>query len=150
MTTLKGIKYITVGIFAELILLLARPGVSSAQSLSLEEITRQAIESGIEQSLLEELKQRAQINATHQKTVITITQSATEMDKNNLPYEMIFNKSFEGLTKGVPSGVMENAILNIRKNTEKAAVIVDPWLQKQNDLTNNPAATSSFRNDLDA
>lgn len=145
---MKAFKYITFALFAGFISLLACPGTSNAQSASMEEITRQAHEAGIDRTLVAELYTRTQKHSTSEQTVITIVRSATEMAENDLPYELIFDKAFEGLTKSVSSQLIETAVIDIRQTTKHAAEIADPWIQKQSYLPSEPTARQSFRKGL--
>ena len=145
---MKSFRYISLVFVAGLLILLVLPSAVNAQVAGTEELAEQAREAGIEQTLLDELSNRAAKHGAGEESVAAIIHSATELANNNLPYDMIFNKAFEGLTKGVPAGRIEAAILNMKQRIGEAAGVVDPWLQNDPDLPFNPNENPSFRNGL--
>lgn len=128
-------------------ILFVLPETVTGQQSEREQITGRAIEAGIEQQLMDRLFERSEKHDS-EEIVLSILHSATSMAENNLPYELIFNKAFEGLTKGVPSGLIENTITGIEQSTRQAAEVVDPWLQEEHNLPFDPRDEQSFRDGL--
>lgn len=145
---MKSFRYIALVFVAGLLILLVLPAAINAQNVEKEQLAKMAREAGIEQTLLDELSSRAEKHGASDESVATIIRSATEMAQNNLPYDVIFNKAFEGLTKGVPANRVEAAILNMKQRIGEAAEVVDPWLQNDPDLPFKPQENPSFRNGL--
>ena len=94
-----------------------------------DDLVRKAERAGIEKYLLNELRDRTGGDRPAGRLLVTVLRSATEMANNNLPYERIIGKAFEGISKGVSSDKVALAVVELHKSTETAADIVDRWAQ---------------------
>jgi len=104
------------------------PFIAIAQEGSLSELIEQARAVGIEQEKLNDLQTRAQTNGISNADLMAIIKPAVSMAEQNLPYGMIFDKAFEGISKRVASVQMQPVLNSIAESSAEAAQIVDPWM----------------------
>lgn len=88
----------------------------------------QANASGIDQDRIAEMQNRVESRGLSEEEFMSILRPAIEMAGDNLPYEMIFEKVFEGLSKGVSVQRMSPVLSSIRENASRSAELVDPWM----------------------
>ncbi len=124
-TTIKSLVKV-----AALLMIFAMPLVAQAQAQSLPDLIDQARAAGIEQSQITELQNRAETRGISETDLINIIRPAVAMAEQNLPYEMIFEKAFEGLSKRVPAQQMQPVLNSIAESSAEAAGFVDPWVKR--------------------
>jgi len=112
-----------------LLLLLLIPVNVYAQD-TVGDLMDRAIAFGIDQERIVEIQQRAEARGLSEQEFMNILQPAIEMAGENLPYEMIFEKVFEGLSKGVPAQRMTPVLSSIRENASRSAQLVDRWMER--------------------
>jgi len=123
-------RYISKGaMILGLALILLFPVEILAQE-TLSELLDQATASGIDQDRITEVQNRLESRGLSEEEFMTILRPAIEMADDKLPYEMIFEKVFEGLSKGVPVQRMTPVLSLIRENSLKSAQLVDQWMAK--------------------
>lgn len=116
-------------VIAGIIFILCLPAMIFAQD-SLSDLIGEARSVGIEQSKINALQERASQRGISDAELIAIIRPAVSMAEQNLPSDMIFDKAFEGLSKGVPFQRIEPMLGMIAENSLRAAGIVDPWIER--------------------
>lgn len=119
-----GLMLFVFGVF------LGLPVYSSAQNSSLEDLIENARLAGIEESNIFNLQVRAEARGISDEELMLILRPAVSMAEKNLPYEMIFEKAFEGISKNVPFERMKPVFSSIMENSERAAGYVDEWVAR--------------------
>jgi len=114
---------------AMLALLLTIPVNIFAQE-TVDGLLDRAIASGVDQTRITEVRQRVQERGMSDQEFMSIIQPAIDMAEENLPYEMIFEKVLEGLSKGVSTQRMAPVLSAIHENASKSAQLVDRWMQR--------------------
>ncbi len=123
-------KHTTVlALWLSLLLMAGFPAVATAQQ-SLTELIEQARAAGIEQSHVTALQNRAEARGISDDELMNIIRPAIEMAEQNLPYEMVFEKAFEGISKGVPMQRMQPVLTSVRENAGRSAEFVDRWVER--------------------
>lgn len=112
-----------------LVLFLLFPGKIFSQE-TLSDLLEQANAYGIEQDRIAEVQSRVESRGLSEEEFISILRPAVEMAGENLPYEMIFEKVFEGMSKGVPVQRMSPVLSSIRENASKSAQLIDRWMER--------------------
>lgn len=107
-----------------------------------------AKQAGIETSLLDKLTVRAKQNGLEEQVVVDIIRSATTLAQKDLPYKQLFNKSYEGIAKGIEPGRIETKIVSIQENTIRAADLVDSWLEDDRKLPVQATTQEAIRSGL--
>lgn len=97
---------------------------------TLTELLEQANVSGIEPDRITEVQNRVEARGLSEDEFMAVLRPAVEMAGDNLPYEMIFEKVLEGLSKGVPVQRMTPVLSSIRDNASRSAQLVDRWMEK--------------------
>ncbi|HET8864207.1 MAG TPA: hypothetical protein VFM80_00830 [Gracilimonas sp.] len=133
--------------------LLIFPASISAQQTSLSILTQKASELGIDESHITRLQERAKANGISGDQLAEILEPAVTLAEGDLPFDMILEKTSEGLAKKVPSHVLLNVLQGLQEATQQSVNIVDPWMQKsgvQNMLerTESEESVQQFRNNL--
>lgn len=113
-----------------LIILLSVGNLRPGQAQQMPELIERAHTAGIEQSQIESLVNRAEQRGINAEELTGMLIQAVAMAEQNLPYEMIFQKAFEGMAKGVPAQRMQPVLDEIVLNTGRAAEFVDVWVEK--------------------
>lgn len=93
-------------------------------------IMNRALESGIDSDRLEQLSERAGERGISPEDLSRILEPAIAMAGENLPYELIFEKAFEGISKGVPASRMQPVLASIASSSSQAAGFTDSWVQR--------------------
>jgi hypothetical protein len=106
------------------------PFTEPAAAQTLPEVKEQARAAGIDQSLIAELEERAGARGISEDALAGIVGQAVAMAGQNLPYEMIFDKAFEGISKGVPAGRLQPVLTSIAESSAQSAEIVDRWIDR--------------------
>lgn len=141
------------GKLALLSMILLFPFTLFAQQDSFSILNQKAGEFGIDASYISNLQERATKNGISNDELSQILEPAVTLANENLPFDMILQKTSEGIAKGVPINVLSNVLEGLQVSTQNAAPIVDIWMQKpgvQNITTDSPGAgsTLAFRNDV--
>ena len=97
---------------------------------TLEGLLDRATASGIDQARIAEIQQRVEARGMSEEEFMSIIQPAIDMAGDNLPYEMIFEKVFEGLSKGISVQRMTPVLSSIRENASRSAQLVDRWMDR--------------------
>lgn len=139
--------------FTLLSLLLMLPASISAQQTSLSILTQKAAELGIDESYITRLQERAQVNGISEDQLAEILEPAVTLAESNLPFDMILEKTSEGLAKRVPNHVLVNVLRGLQEATQQSVQIVDPWMQEQAvqnmlERTGSQESAQQFRNDM--
>lgn len=147
----KNILLKTVLMMAVLLMLV--PVTEPAEAQTLTEVKEQARAAGIDQSLIAELEERAGARGISEDALAGIVGQAVAMAGQNLPYEMIFDKAFEGISKGVPAGRMQPVLSSIAQSSAQSAEIVDRWIDNPGigrmlDRTGERMDRQTFRNEM--
>ena len=90
----------------------------------------QALESGMDAVKLEHLWDRAAKRGMSSQEFSQILEPAITMAGENLPYELIFEKAFEGLSKGIPVSRMQPVLSSIAASSSQAAGFTDSWVER--------------------
>lgn len=135
------------------VLLMWVPVTETAAAQTLPEVKEQARAEGIDQSLIAELEERAGARGISEDALAGIVGQAVAMAGQNLPYEMIFDKAFEGISKGVPAGRMQPVLSSIAQSSAQSAEIVDRWIDRPGvgrmlDRTGERMNRQTFRNEM--
>jgi hypothetical protein len=117
-----------VSLTAILVLISSVMGV--AQMRTQAELIAYAKSQGIEESRLISLQARIEERGMSEEALRAILTPAIEMAQNNLPYEMIFEKAFEGFSKGIPHQRILPVLESIKENAFKSSQIVDQWVAR--------------------
>jgi hypothetical protein len=115
--------------FLTVLFVIALPFAFNVQAQSLSDLIEQARAAGIEQSRIADLQNRAEARGISEADLLEIIRPAVAMAEQNLPYEMIFEKAFEGISKRVPVQRMRPVLNSIAESSAEAAVIIDPWVE---------------------
>lgn len=115
-------------LFALLLLLIIAPISTKAQMHS--DAAERALGAGIDPIRLERLGDRAIQRGMSSEELSRILEPAITMAGENLPYEMIFEKAFEGMSKGVPASRMQPVLASIASSSLQAAGFTDSWVQR--------------------
>lgn len=128
-------------------------GAAFAQANDLDAVLKKAQESGIDESALQELQQRAGSRGATDEQIAAMIQPAIDMAGQNLPAELALEKAMEGLSKGVPVPKIAPVLQQLNLSAAEAASIVDPWLERPDvkemvAKTPNGISNEEFRNEL--
>jgi len=123
------------------------------QETNIKALMKQARESGLEQSALVELQNRAKQRGADNQQLSTIIKTAISMSKENLPAEVAVQKSLEGFSKGIPADRIVAVVKRMHQNLGQAVKIIDPWMQKPTvqemlNRTTKEMPQKKFRNEL--
>lgn len=134
-------------------LLLTLTVAAFAQTNDLEAVLQKAQESGIDESALTELQQRANSRGATDEQIAALIQPAIDMAGQNLPPELALEKAMEGLSKGVPASKIAPVLQRLNQSAAEAVAIVDPWLERPDvkemvAKTPNGISNEEFRNEL--
>ncbi|MEX0843637.1 MAG: hypothetical protein WD022_00070 [Balneolaceae bacterium] len=134
-------------------LILLLPAFVSAQETAFSILTQKAANLGIDESHITRLQERAQANGINEEQLAEILAPAVALAEDNLPFDMVLEKTSEGLAKRVPDHVLLNVLRGLQEATQRSVDIVDPWLQApgvQNMLerTNSGESAQQFRNNM--
>ena len=122
-------KYLnSAGIWLALVIWLFSPGSIFAQVP--QDIMNRAQDAGISPELLEQLGERAGDRGISPQELSGILEPAIAMASDNLPYEMIFEKAFEGLSKGVPASRIQPVLTSIASSSSETASFTDGWVER--------------------
>ncbi|MCC5914282.1 MAG: hypothetical protein JJU46_07900 [Balneolaceae bacterium] len=106
-------------------------GVSTmAQAQTIDELANRAQSAGIEESRIADLFNRAETRGISEDDLAGFLQPAIQMAEENLPYEMIFEKVFEGISKRVPANRIQPVLLSINSSASEASGFVDGWVDR--------------------
>lgn len=135
------------------LLISATPFLATAQQESLSDLIDRARTAGIEQSQINILQRNADRNGISQADLMMIIRPAVSMAENNLPWDMIFTKASEGISKGMSAQQIEPVLGSIAENSEKAAHFVDPWMKNAEvgrmlDRPGKGMDRNTFRNEM--
>ena len=131
----------------------ANPMITLAQETTLSDLIEQARAAGIEQEKLHDLQNRAQANGISNADLMAIISPAVSMAEQNLPYGLIFDKAFEGLSKRVSSQQLQPILSSIAESSAVAAQLVDPWMNRPGVVrilagSENRLDREAFRNEM--
>lgn len=150
MNTYKKILFL---LFTAGLLVVTFTGTTLAQENDLRAVLQKAQESGMDESALTELQQRASSLGATDKQIAALIQPAIDMAGQNLPAELALEKAMEGLSKGVPASKITPVLQRLNQTAAEAATIVDPWLERPDvkemiAKTPNGISNEKFRNEL--
>ena len=133
-----------------LLLVIVFPSGSNAQVNS--DSAERALGAGIDSDRLERLGERAVERGLSSEDLSRILEPAIAMAGENLPYELIFEKAFEGLSKGVPASRMQPVLASIASSSSQAAGFTDSWVQRagvqQMLVRDGKMSQQQFRNEM--
>ncbi|MCH2449565.1 MAG: hypothetical protein MK198_05405 [Gracilimonas sp.] len=151
MNTLKNISKKMVRL-ALVSIIMSLPFSLFAQQNSLSVLTQKATELGLDASYISKLQERAEANGISNDQLSEILKPAVALAEENLPFDMILQKTSEGMAKGVPIDVLLNVLEGLKVSTQNAAPIVNNWIQKpgvQNMANRSgPESAQEFRNNM--
>ncbi|MEX2477576.1 MAG: hypothetical protein WD357_04005 [Gracilimonas sp.] len=129
------------------------PAFASAQQSELSMLMQKADQLGIDKSYITRLQERAQENGISEQQLADILTPAVALAENDLPFDMILEKTSEGFAKRVPEQALINVLRGLQEATQKAVPLIDPWMKRasvQEMISRNQASDSEqgFRNDL--
>ena len=129
------------------------PFIAMAQEGTLSDLIEQSIAVGIEQEKLHDLQSRAQSHGIADADLMAIISPAVSMAEQNLPYGMIFDKAFEGISKRVTSQQLQPILNSIAESSIEAAQLVDPWMNRPEvdrmlTRSGNRLDRDAYRNDM--
>ncbi|MFP8488401.1 hypothetical protein ACKGJO_04815 [Gracilimonas sp. Q87] len=151
---MKILKYISkkMAKLALFSLILSFPLSLFAQENSISILHQKSADLGIDASHISKLQERAHENGINNDQLAQILEPAVTLAQDNLPFDMILQKTSEGLAKGVPVNVLSNVLKGLQTSTQNAAPIIDRWMQKPavKNLAGESGSESAqtFRNDL--
>ncbi|TVR29485.1 MAG: hypothetical protein EA390_09690 [Balneolaceae bacterium] len=155
MKTMKSPKQHIISLKGLLLILFisVNPFIAIAQEGSLFDLMEHARTVGIEQEKLHNLQTRAQRNGISNADLMAIIKPAIIMAEQNLPYAVIFDKAFEGISKRIASVQMQSVLNSIAENSAEAAQLVDPWIDRPEigrllARSGNGMDHDAFRNDM--
>lgn len=104
-------------------------GQVNGQESSASDVTQKAAQAGIEASTVTELQARAQAQGLSDDQFEALMNPAIALADDNMPYELILDKAFEGLAKKIPAQVLANVLDRLQNTTRQSAEIVVPWIE---------------------
>lgn len=123
-----------------------------AQQNSLSILNQKATELGLDASYISKLQERAEANGISNDQLSQILEPAVALAEENLPFDMILQKTSEGIAKGVNISMLSNVLEGLQISTQNAAPIINNWMQKpgvQNMANGSgPEAAQTFRNNM--
>lgn len=123
-----------------------------AQQNSFSILNQKATELGLDASYISKLQERAQANGISNDQLSQILEPAVALAEEDLPFDMILQKTSEGIAKGVPISMLSNVLEGLQVSTQNAVPIVNNWLQKpgvQNMANESgPESAQTFRNNM--
>ncbi|HMB98297.1 MAG TPA: hypothetical protein VKM36_07430 [Balneolaceae bacterium] len=127
----KKHKKLILSFLATLCLVTAAFTDASSQERGLTDLISQARSAGIEQADISRLQNRAAERGISDEQLVRILRPAVEMAEQNLPADIVFQKAFEGIAKGIPAGRMIPVLEGLRGHSVQAASVIDPWMQRE-------------------
>jgi len=124
---------IHIKVFALLVFVCAYLGIPDtalAQTEALDKLVERANKTGIEQSVIEDLKARKEARGLSNEQFANMIEPAVQLAENDLPANHVLQKALEGLSKGVPDARIVPYINRMANATRQAAGVVDPWMAK--------------------
>ncbi len=104
------------------------PVLAFAQSL--DELVRRGVEAGADVDLLTELRARADGAGLDAAATVRLLAPGVELAERDLPSRAVLQKGLEGVSKGVPADRIAAVQARLRGAMERAAGLVDPWLER--------------------
>ncbi len=135
------------------ILISATPFLAHSQQQSISDLIDRATTAGIAPPQIEHLQNHAELRGISQNDLINIIGPAVTMAENNLPWDMVFKKAFEGMSKGINAQQMIPVLESIAEHSGRSADIVDPWMNRPEvgrmlDRTVAGMDRNNFRNEM--
>lgn len=106
------------------------PVERDSAEVMLKETLQRAEKAGLSTTDLKSLVQRSRQKGLTTKEISGLIRPAAELAEQNLPGEMIIQKAFEGLAKGIPTARIQPVLLNLKSRIQQAKQVVDPWMEK--------------------
>ncbi|HKK46810.1 MAG TPA: hypothetical protein VJ964_14885 [Balneolaceae bacterium] len=124
-----------------------------AQKTQVGALIKQAKKAGIEQQALTDLQNRAKERGVSDQQLQAIIKTAISMSEENLPSNVVIQKSLEGFSKGIPANRIISVVRQEHQSMKQAAGIIDPWIQKSSvqqmlKHSNSQMSKQIFRNEL--
>lgn len=127
----KKYKKFILSFMVALCLVVAAFTDASSQERGLTDLISQARSAGIEQADISRLQKRAAERGISDEQLVRILQPAVEMAEQNLPADIVFQKAFEGIAKGIPASRMIPVLDGLKGHSAQAASVIDPWMQRE-------------------
>lgn len=133
-------------------LIISLPFSLFAQQNSFSVLNQKAAELGLDVSYISKLQERAEANGISNDQLSQILEPAVALAEEDLPFDMILQKTSEGIAKGVPISMLSNVLEGLQVSTQNAAPMIDSWMQMpgvQNMANGSgPEAAQAFRNNM--
>jgi hypothetical protein len=103
------------------------PLTMQAQQQGGDRTIQNAVAAGIDEARAGELYNRAMARGITEEQFSELLQPAITMAGENLPYELILEKAFEGISKGVAHSQMMPILNSLSENAAVASGFIDAW-----------------------
>ena len=126
-------KYIALGTAALAVLLLSlavSPAIAQDSGPSLKNAIEMAQKNGIPQQDIDNLVQRAQKRNIPANQIADMLQPAAKLASQGLPYDLVMQKSLEGMAKGVQPSVITKVENELQSNTLTASEMINEWIKQ--------------------
>jgi|GEM_PF-5605388 len=148
----KIVPFIT-GLPMFVLLLVISPSMAQDSVQSLHGTIKSARTQGIQNEEIDKLIQRAREKEVSDQDIAGILQPAVETATEHFPYNLVINKSLEGIAKDVQPNVIIKTENKLQNNVRIAAKMTDEWIKNPTiqDLIGRNGQTGSdntFRNQV--
>lgn len=101
------------------------------QPASLDELVERGEQAGIPRDRMDQIIARGEDRQIAPEEISGLLELAVDLAEDNLPYDMILQKSMEGLAKRVPGAQIQQVATNLKEGIGRSAEMVDPWLEQE-------------------
>ena len=126
-------RHITLGtaVLAVLFLSIAvLPAIAQDNGPSLKNAIEMAQKNGIPQPDIDNLVQRARKKNIPDSQIADMLQPAAKLASQGLPYDLVMQKSLEGMAKGVQPSIITKVENELQSNTLTASEMTDEWIKR--------------------
>lgn len=106
------------------------PAIAQDSGSSLKNAIKMAQTSGISQQEIDNMVQRAQSKNISDNQIADMLQPAAKLASQGLPYDLVMQKSLEGMAKGIQPSIITKVENELQSNTLTAAEMTDNWIKK--------------------
>lgn len=127
---LNHIPSLVTGLTLLFVVLIISPSLAQSSHSDLQHVIELAKRQGIPGQKINHLILRAQVENVPQREIAAILQPAIDMAAHDLPYDLILQKSMEGMAKGVQPALIVEVERKLQSNALDVVHMTDQWISE--------------------